>query len=305
VFDDEGVIRGVLPLFLARIGFQRVLVSMPLRDRGGILADNTEVATILLNNAQTLMQKYKCHSIIVKQYDVDETLVVDGYHSDPVLVSHRLCLEQTQEILWKNLTPQARNKVRQAEKSGVRVEIGQEPKDIDVFYDLFVKTRHALGVPVYPKKYFDRIAQEMLPLGQVKIAIAYLDHSVVAAKILFVSSDRIIDGFAAWSREKRALRANDALQWQVIKWSQEHHYKWFDFGADSSDQASLIQYKQKWGSQKVPVYNMMCHRQAVSQKEMFNSGQSSSSLSFLRATMRMMPQTLFKLVSKVAVRYYA
>lgn len=298
---DNNEICGVMPLYQARLGFRRVLVTMPLRDRGGILADNQLSADELTKHALASMHSLACDGLIIKQYEAFMWNMPPQLSLQQPLVTISVSLRCSQADIWNNITPQAKNKVRQAEKNGIRVKLSIDKTDLDMFFVMLYRTRKRLGVPPFPKQFFDRIHAEIISRGQGIVAIAMHNDKPVAGMMLFTFGKSVIDAYSAWNKELGELRANDLLVWKAIEWSKQNHFETFEFGADSPDQDTLLKYKAKWSPEIKPVnYYVACRENK--KINLLNGG--SISFGIVRKAIGFAPAALYRLSGKVTPYFY-
>ena len=67
-YDGENNITGVFPLFYIKsFLFGNELVSLPFCDYGGILADNEDIALLLVNEAKNILNRLKINILELRQ----------------------------------------------------------------------------------------------------------------------------------------------------------------------------------------------------------------------------------------------
>src|SRR5439155_21046251 len=77
-------------------------------------------------------------------------------------VTTRLDLSPGQPQLWKQLDKNAvRWAINNARRKGVRAEVDDSRAGIEMFYELFVRTRCAMGIPPFPKRLFVAIWEHL------------------------------------------------------------------------------------------------------------------------------------------------
>jgi hypothetical protein len=103
--DSSGQFVGVLPLFLVRGMFGRRLVSVPMRDRGGVLATDGPTASRLVARAIALTRELHCQYLQLRSLEeIDPTVLREhDLHCERCWITTRIDLSPGVEKLWKAL----------------------------------------------------------------------------------------------------------------------------------------------------------------------------------------------------------
>lgn len=248
--DAGGNIVGILPLFLVTGIMGRRLVSVPMRDRGGLLADTPAIAALLIARAIELTRDLKCKYLEIRSLeDIDPKISHQyGLHIQKTWITTRIDLAVGVDRLWRNLPGDSgRRSINRAYKKGLRIELDGSSAAIDTFYALFARTRSHLGIPVFPKALFSAIWKHLIARDKANLFMVRKGSEPVDAMINLLSHDTFIAGYAAPQNEWRRLYPNDLMYWSTIKWAVENGYHFYDFGADSPRQTGLLHFKRKWG----------------------------------------------------------
>ncbi len=140
-----------------------------------------------------------------------------------------------------------------AQKRGVQVKWGNTKADIDTYYQLHLQERQRQGVPVQPKRFFNLIEKLLFQTGMGSILFAYKDDKVIAGLLLLYFGQTLTYKFGASDRASLVYRPNDLLFWTAIQWGCENHYRMFDMGRSDLDNQGLINFKQGWGADELPL----------------------------------------------------
>lgn len=235
-----------LPLFrVPGFGASR-LVSSPFRDRGGLLAVTEGAARSALTQAIAMARDLGI-TLTIKQAGPLPLATEIGLHEESFWVTTRTDLTIGTQTLWDQLANNAKGPVRQARKAGVTVESCGSTEDMRIFAGLFDDSRHELGIPTFPHRFFRLIGERLVPAGLAHLLLARVDDRAIAGLLLLVHNGVAIDGYAA-SRpaDRRRFRPNDLLLWHAIEHAASQGCHTFDFGADSPLQAGLLAFKRKW-----------------------------------------------------------
>jgi len=251
--EEDGTIRGVLPLFHFRIPlWGSNLVSLPFCDMGDILADNSEVRMVLANEAVSLAQKMKVKSLAIRSGA--ENLFSDSYgwnvHVNTDKVRMLLRLPDTSEELWKGFKSKLRSQIRKAEKNGLVFTWGNT-ETLDAFYDVFSRNMHDLGSPVHSKKWIAKIIQHY---GKsARMGLVYCDGQPVGCGIILFTRHTVSIPWASTLREYNRLAPNMLLYWNFLKYAADHGRKTFDFGRSTPNEGTY-RFKKQWGAVPEPLY---------------------------------------------------
>ena len=142
-----------------------------------------------------------------------------------------------------------RNSVKKAIKSGVRVV---EDDDIDIYYELYIKTVEKQGSPPYPKALFENIKK--YANSSVRFTYAYLKEIPIAAMMSFLYNNRDLMVGLASDENYQEYRANDLLYNEQIEYATKNKFEIVDLGRTRPD-SPYERYKKKWGAIKVDLYS--------------------------------------------------
>jgi FemAB-related protein (PEP-CTERM system-associated) len=247
-------IEGVLPLF--KVASRLVgtsVTSLP----GGICTENPAAAAALLGRAKEIARAAKAACLIIR--DSRRRWGAEADWCDDCSAAVRE-LPADSEILHQQLKRQIRQHIRRAEVEGVQVDIG--PKYVDEFYSVFGALMHEKGVPVFGRRFFDAIAQDLA--GHFVIAVARSEGQVLGAILHFTLRDTM---FAIWGgtpSRHLEFRPNHALWWEGMRYAIDHGYRYLDMGRSQRGSGSET-FKKRWGCSTHPVYDLcfLVRRQAV------------------------------------------
>jgi len=187
----------------------------------------------------------------VPRVEIRSAIPYDGQvHKDNSQVLHLLKLSTDAQRVFRNFHHSTKENIRRAERDGVTVRWAENKRDLDIFYDLFLKTHHRLGVPVQPKRYFDLLWQRIISVGLGFILLAYKDSVPIAGGVYLTYKTTLVGKYSASDRDYWRFRANYLLTWTSIHWGCEHGYSLFDRGKCSISNIGLRNFKKGWGMQE-------------------------------------------------------
>lgn len=225
--------------------FGNRLVSQAFSDYGGPLTKSPEVLESLYNRAIELANSYGCNSIEFR----NTVTMPQNLHARTDKICMHLPLTPDHEIVWKGLRPQIRNRIRQAEKKGIRITNGRNELLKD-FYRLWTIRMHQLGTPCYPRRLFSSIL-ETFP-NNSRIFLAHSGNKVAAAFFVYTFNGFAHSRWGASLREYDSLSPNYLLNWSAIEFFCNSGINWFDFGRSTAG-SSQHTFKKRWGAQTVQL----------------------------------------------------
>ena len=180
-------------------------------------------------------------------------------------ITTRINLQPGRDALWKALDRDAiRWAIGKAERQGLRFVRDNSESAVHLFYLLFARTRRAMGIPVFPRKFFVAMWRHIIRSGGGQLFLVYQNDEPIHAMICFASKDTFIPAYAAPQNRWRKLYPSEYMFWNSIVWAIEHGFRSYDFGADSFRQEGLLFFKRKWGGvQQRMAYDFFLHRAAA------------------------------------------
>jgi serine/alanine adding enzyme len=239
---DHGAIAGILPLVeQSSVLFGRFLVSLPFVTYGGILADDSNVATALAACAGDLARERRAGHVELRH---TEPFPAVGFAARRDKVSMLLPLPQTEQALATQLGSKLRSQIRRAERERLELLWGGEER-IGDFYGVFAPTMHELGTPVYSRRFFE-IAYDALRNVSSILAVR-MRGAVHAAAILVRHGETIEVPWAAASPEAKRASVNMRMYWELLRFAHAAGAREFDFGRSSID-SGTYRFKAQWGA---------------------------------------------------------
>ena len=246
VARENGEICGILPLsHVSSRLFGNRLISQPFSDYGGPLTNNPAALEVLYNHAVDIACKYGCEYI-----EFRNTVPMPQYlylRTDKICM--HLPLTPDPQVVWKGLRPQIRNRIRQAEKSGIVVTHGRHEM-LDEFYRLWTCRMRELGTPCYSRDLFRGIL-DTFPDGS-RIFLARSDGKVAAAFFVYAFNGCAHSRWGAALRKYDSLSPNYLLNWSAIEFYCRAAMKAFDFGRSTKDSGQYT-FKKRWKARPVPL----------------------------------------------------
>jgi len=247
-FENKKIV-GVLPLFLISIPLLgKVLASSIFGSYGGICADNIYVVKSLMNEGENLARSLDVRYLEIKNFENYSLLndKWDKYFNYYTLV---LKLNKDPEVVWNNITKKARQNIRKAQNSNVKIVRGKEY--IDEFYNLIAKNMRLLGTPVHSKKFYEAILKKFN--GDAELFIAKLSDKTISVALTIKFGDFIFGYANAAHPDYLTYKPNFLIYWEIIKSVADSNIKFFDLGRSLLN-SGTYSFKQNFGAYAVPLY---------------------------------------------------
>jgi len=242
--SDGGEICGVLPLCHVKSAlFGNNLVSLPFAVYGGVLASNDEARKMLEAAA---LEKAKELSV-----DTIEYRNIKPQHSDwpskDLYVTFQKEIDPDEEKNLSNIPRKQRAMVRKGIKAGLSSEIEYST---DRFYEAYAQSVHALGTPVFSKRYFDVLLQEFK--NKVDVLTITKEGELIASVLNFYFRDQVLPFYGGGTAKARNVKGNDFMYWELMRLSCERGIKVFDYGR-SKVGTGAYSFKKNWGFEPQPL----------------------------------------------------
>jgi lipid II:glycine glycyltransferase (peptidoglycan interpeptide bridge formation enzyme) len=194
--------------------------------------------------------------------DIWSLVVPAGSVAVPHL-THILDLSGGFEKVWtKRFKSATRNKIRKAEKSGLKVECDTTGRSITEFYDLYMgwieRRARERNMPLWLARWLGRWREPYKKFNLVsdafgeacRVYVAWFDGTPVAASILLIFQEQAFYWRNASDRElTRKTRANDLLQRLMIEDACLAGCRYYHMG-ESGGVESLMHFKRRFGGQE-------------------------------------------------------
>ena len=178
-----------------------------------------------------------------------------GFVSSLAAVRHTLTLSPAAPDVYARLSSMHQRNIRRAMRSGVEVERGSSTTDLDIFYELHVRTRRRHGVPIQPRRFFDLLQHRILEAGYGFLLTARLDGVPLASAVFLVWNGVLIYKYGASDERLWQHRANNLVLWSAIKWGCETGCRTFDLGRTDLEDTGLRSFKDGWGATEEPLHH--------------------------------------------------
>jgi CelD/BcsL family acetyltransferase involved in cellulose biosynthesis len=228
----------------------RRLVSLPFTDHSPPLARDEQA---LHDFTEALVQWRRDHRAPAVEVHA-ELAELPGVSLVPQGVRHLMPLGCPPDHLYASLKgTQVGRAIRKAERSGVTVRLDRSREAIEHYYRLHCLTRRRQGVPVQPRRFFQRLWSALIAQGQGFVALAEHGGAPVAGAVFLGGHGCLIYKYGASDPASWDLRPNNLLFWKAMEWACGDGYRVLDFGKTELGNSGLRDFKSRWGAEEVPL----------------------------------------------------
>jgi CelD/BcsL family acetyltransferase involved in cellulose biosynthesis len=191
---------------------------------------------------------------------------------------HGIDLARSEAEIWDGFWGPARQNIRKAERSGVKVRASHKLSDLQVFYDMHChirKTKYRL-LP-QPFAFFEHLHASFAANDRLTVLLAEIDGTAVGATVFIACGDTLYYKFNASVASSTC--PNDLLVWEGIRLGQSLGLKLFDFGASDLDQPGLLRFKRKFATIEQTISRLLCEPEGYLDRRASAANKALKSLS--------------------------
>jgi len=289
---ENGQVRAAMPfLETTSLRGSKKLVSLPFTDYFSVLSSGDGAVEILCDALRSdLIPKIKS---VVFRSDAS----IRGLEVQSEQVRHELFTGRPLGQIEASFDDAVKRNLRRTRENDLQFKSRRDADAMETFYRLHLMTRKKLGVPVQPKRFFQRLHERMIQSELAFVGVVSKDREPIAAGVFLTYHKRFIYKYAASHPKALKYRPNDCLVYNGIKLAVEDGFDWFDFGASDKRQAGLRRFKRKWGASESDIYHNYIKGAAESEAS------DSHAFRIASAIIRVSPQIVCRALGEVFYKY--
>ncbi|ABM62283.1 FemAB family XrtA/PEP-CTERM system-associated protein [Halorhodospira halophila] len=243
--ERDGVIVGVLPLARSKSWlFSDALISTPFCVYGGVVAADESARKALDHAAQ---ERARALGVEFLEYRHRAPVHTEWPRQDALYATFRKSLAADEDANFQAIPRKQRRMVRQGIKAGLEATW---EADLDRFHDLYARSVHRLGTPVFPRCYFHLLAETFG--DDCRVLMVSHDGKPVTSVLTFYFRDEILPYYGGGLPAAREVAGYDFLYWELMRRGCEEGYRLFDFGR-SKKGTGAYHFKRNWGFEPQPL----------------------------------------------------
>jgi FemAB-related protein (PEP-CTERM system-associated) len=236
---------GVFPIGRIRNKlFGDCLVSLPLAVYGGICADDHDSYSSLLKAGSDLANRLGVKYLEMRNRT---ELFPSSLPGRDLYVTFRQALSPGPERLMQQLPRDTRYAVRKSLKAGLE---WTEDLGLEEFYEIYARSVHRLGTPVFSRELFARFQSEFPK--QCRLFGVRKGATAIAGVLCFYFRDQVMPYYAGALPEYYKDSPNNFMYWNLISQSCREGFRLFDFGRSKRGTGSF-QFKSSWSMQETTL----------------------------------------------------
>ncbi len=202
---------------------------------------NDQSIDVLMYSINCLAKEQKIRYVAITPYveneHLDKILEKNGYSPTqerlPPISTTRatliLDLSKELDILLMDMRRETRREIKLALKSELTVRKGDK-QDLDTLFKLMLIVAERRKEEPIPNNidFFRIIWDYFHPRGYVKLLIVELGGKPISAGIIFTFGNTVRFWKYGWSGDKREMYPNQLLYWELIRWSKNNGFRYFD-----------------------------------------------------------------------------
>jgi len=288
----SGEITGVLPISRVRSPlFGDCLVSLPLAVYGGVCAEDEASYRALLKAGGDLANRL---GVKYLEFRNRTEMFSSELPGRDLYVTFTQDLTPGPEKLMKALPRDTRYAIRKGVKAGL---IWTEDLTAEEFYDLFAKSVHRLGTPVFPRELFSALRGEF---GKAVRVFGVRKGGVAIAGVLcFYFRDQVIPYYSGALAEYNRDSPNSFMYWNLIEQSSQEGFREFDFGRSKRGTGSY-DFKAAWSMQ---ISELPYRYHLVTAKEIPHLSPIDAKFQLPVAAWKRMPYSWTKIIGPKVIRW--
>lgn len=244
--ERGGIIEGVLPLaqIKSRL-FGNSLAALPFAVYGGVVADTTEAATALEEEAERLALELGAAHLEYRNRAPRHP----EWPTQDLYVTFRKEIAADEETNMLAIPRKQRAMVRKGINHRLRAEFDTSA---DRFFALFADNVHRHGTPAMPKRYFAALLHEFGKDCEI-LTVTAPDGTPLSSVLSFYFRDEILPYYAGDAEQARNFYANDFKYWALMCHAAQRGIKVFDYGRSKVGTGPYA-FKKNWGFEPQPLH---------------------------------------------------
>jgi FemAB-related protein (PEP-CTERM system-associated) len=290
--EEGGLIKGVLPLVhIKSLIFGNSLGSTPFCVNGGVLASDDGARVALEQAAVALAQQLDVGYLEMRN---EKPVHEEWLSKSDLYVVFRKELDPDPEKNMQAIPRKQRAMVRKGIEAGLQSEWDD---DVERLFDAYSQSVHALGTPVFSKRYFQILKQVF---GEAcSVLTITKDSQLIASVMSFYFRDQVLPYYGGGTAAARDCKGNDFMYWELMRRSCEQGIKVFDYGRSKVD-TGAYSFKKNWGFEPQPLHYEYF---LVKAKELPNVSPTNPKYAIFIQAWKKMPLWMTRMIGPHIVKY--
>lgn len=244
---QTGELRGILPFLRvdSRLTGRRI-VSLPFTSYCPPLMPDFQISEVI-----DFVRDHEpdVDFVEVRNFSAETRARGSQMGRDESYVTHILDLDRPLPELFAAFhSTSVRQRIRRAERNGLKFRWGRGRADLEEFYRLETCVRRKHGLPPQPFRFFANMWKLLRPRGWCCLPVVEYEGRVIAAATVLKFKNTAYLEYSASDPSFLSLSPNQKLIWETIRAVHRQGIRHFDFGRSPRGHSSLISFKERWGA---------------------------------------------------------
>jgi GNAT acetyltransferase-like protein len=217
----------------------RRFISLPFSDSGALVARDDEAASALLGSLSR-------DGTGVASYEIRGFRAPVPWQTIECFVDYTLDLGRPLAAIESGMDSNFRRNLRRAASQGIEIDTGDTVELMSRFCTMQLESRHHLGLPAQPWRFFKSVQELFAPGRDLDIRIARQSGHDVASAVFLRHNDLLYYKWGA-RRPGQDSSANHLLFWNAIQ-DFASRARLLDLGRTDVRNAGLIRFKRGLGA---------------------------------------------------------
>lgn len=237
---------GILPMFLIKgLLSGKAMVSIPFSVYGGICADSSETAQLLLEEAKRITKEEGANYLELR----NKAISVNGLPTKDLYATFIKELPQNKQDCLENLPRKCRAACRKGLSFGLEAKMGIDR--LKEFYDIYAVSVRNLGSPIFPFTFLENLARQFKENVTV-LSVTYRNKPI-ASVLAFLYKNTIMPYYAGSLPKYFKYSPNNVMYLKLMEFGVENGYRYFDFGRSKKGTGSY-DFKTFFGFEPQPLH---------------------------------------------------
>jgi hypothetical protein len=227
-------------------------ISLPFSDHCTPLFENETDLQELLHFIILHQGSDKNNSVEIRS---DVSCVTNRFLKDSYSVLHVKNLSNNIDDVFVSLKKtQVQQPILKGVRDGLTSCVANDKHAVQEFYKLHLMTRKRLGVPVQPRKFFDKLHEHIISQNLGYIVLVNKNHQCISAGIFSGYANTLTYKYGASDDTMLHWRPNNLMVWTAMQEAVRRGFRKFDFGKTDCENEGLRKFKSGWGAQEQSLY---------------------------------------------------
>jgi lipid II:glycine glycyltransferase (peptidoglycan interpeptide bridge formation enzyme) len=181
-------------------------------------------------------------------------------------VLHTLDLRpRLDEILKQSHKTSIQQKIRRAQRHQLDYTEGNDSQHVHRFYQLLLLTRRRQKIPPQPLEWFHNLARYFGDSLQIRLLLR--GGQPIAGVLTLRWKNTVVDKYSCSDAQWNKLGCIPLLLWRVIEHAKQIGINTFDLGRSDYEGTGLVEFKDRWGSQRAELKYWRLPSQSVPSRD--------------------------------------